>query len=73
MDFNQIPAIVFDTSGKAAANHAAVWIPVGKTGIDYAGQLFRADQGSVVNLNASRKNVTLPNLVVLLGELYTKL
>ncbi len=73
MDFNQVPAIVFDNSGKAAANHAAVWIPVGKTGIDYAGQLFRADQGSVMNLNAAQENVTLPNLVALLRELYTKL
>jgi formylmethanofuran dehydrogenase subunit B len=74
MDFNQVPAIVFDTSGNAAAvNRAAVWVPVGKTGIDYAGQLFRADQGSVVNLNAFRENSLLPNLVAVLMELCVKL
>jgi formylmethanofuran dehydrogenase subunit B len=70
MDFNKVPAIVFDTSGNAAiANRAAVWIPVGKTGIDCAGQLFRADQGSVVALNAFRENSSLPNLATLLKEL----
>lgn len=74
MDFNQVPAIVFDTSGNAAmANRAAVWIPVGKTGIDYAGQLFRADQGSVVSLNAFRENSLLPNLAAVLRELCAKL
>ncbi|MDD2814639.1 MAG: hypothetical protein PHP00_02735 [Thiotrichaceae bacterium] len=72
--FNQVPTIVFDTSGNAAmANRVAVWIPVGKTGIDYSGQLFRADQGSVMNLNAFRENSTLPNLAAVLRELCAEL
>ena len=74
MDFNKMPAIIFDTSGSVArANHAAVWIPVGKTGIDYAGQLFRADQGSVVALKAFRENATLPSLAAVLRKLCAEL
>jgi len=74
IDFNQVPAIMFDTSDKSAvANQAAVWIPVGKTGIDCAGQLFRADQGSVVTLKALRENVTLPSLTEILRALYARI
>lgn len=74
INFNQIPAIIFDTSGSAAlANHVAVWIPVGKTGIDDAGQLFRADQGSVLALNACLENTSLPNLAAVLRSLCAKL